>query len=66
MLLRGSRLSLDIGGYRFRGWFVLQTLAKYDIILSKSWMEEVPHRVDLNRTCYDSERTHQVASSGTG
>ena len=49
MPLREARLSLDIGGFTYRGWFVLYTLAKYDIILGKSWMEEVPHHVDLNR-----------------
>ena len=49
MPLREARLSLDIGGYTYRGWFVLYMLVKYDIILGKSWMEEVPHHVDLNR-----------------
>ena len=49
MPLREARLSLDIGGYKYSGWFVLYPLAKYDIILGKSWMEEVPHHVDLNR-----------------
>ena len=49
MPLREARLSLYIGGYRYCGWFILYPLAKYDIILGKSWVEEVPHRVDLNR-----------------
>ena len=46
---RSSFHTTTIGGYIYRGWFVLYTLAKYDIILGKSWMEEVPHHVDLNR-----------------
>ena len=49
MPLREARLSLDIGGYKYSGWLVLYPLAKYDIILGKCWMEEVPHHVDLNR-----------------
>ena len=36
MPLREARLSLDIGGYHYRGWFVLYKLAKYGIILGKS------------------------------
>ena len=36
MPLREARLSLDIGGYRYRGRFVLYTLAKYDIFHGKS------------------------------
>ena len=36
MPLREARISLDIGGYNYRGWFVLYKLAKYDIILGKS------------------------------
>ena len=49
MPLREARLSLDIGGFHYRGWLVLYKLAKYDIILGKSWMEEVPHHVDLGK-----------------
>lgn len=49
MPLRGARLSLEIGGYYYRGWFALCKLAKYDVMLGKSWMGEVPHHVDLSR-----------------
>ena len=47
--LHEARLDLDIGGLQYSGWFVIYKLAKYDAILGKSWMEEVPHRVDLGR-----------------
>ena len=46
---REARLSLDIGSFHYLGWFVLYKLAKYDAILGKSWMEEVPHHVDLSK-----------------
>ena len=45
--LQEARLSLDVGGYKYTGWFVLYKLAKYNIILVKNWMEEVPHDVNL-------------------
>ena len=47
--LKEARLTVDIGGYQYRGWFVLYKLAKYDLILGKNWMEEVPHHVDLQK-----------------
>ena len=47
--LHEARLGLDIGGLQYSGWFVIYILAKYDAILGKSWMEVVPHRVDLGR-----------------
>ena len=47
--LHEARLDLDIGGMQYSGWFVIYKLAKYDAILGKSWMEEVPHRVDLGK-----------------
>ena len=47
--LHEARLDLDIGGLQYSGWFVIYKLAKYDAILGKSWMEEVPHRVDLGK-----------------
>lgn len=46
---REARLDLDIGGPQYSGWFVVYRLAKYDAILGKSWMEEVPYHVDLGK-----------------
>jgi hypothetical protein len=47
--LKEVRVTLDMGGYHYSGWFVFYNLAKYDIILVKSWMEEVSHHMDLRR-----------------
>ena len=47
--LQEAQLSLDMGGYQYTGWFILYKLAKYDIILGKNWMEEVPHHVNLKK-----------------
>ena len=47
--LHEAKLTIDIGGYIYTGWFVIYKLAKYDIILGKNWMEEVPHHVDLKK-----------------
>ncbi|KAF8241657.1 hypothetical protein K440DRAFT_641582 [Wilcoxina mikolae CBS 423.85] len=44
--LKELRLNLVIGGLVYQGWFVVYSLAKYDIILGKNWMEEVPHHVN--------------------
>ena len=40
--LKEARLTIDIGGYIYTGWFVVYKLAKYDLILGKNWMEEIP------------------------
>jgi hypothetical protein len=47
--LKEVQLTLDKGGYHYTGWCVVYKLAKYDIILGNSWMEEVNHHVDLQR-----------------
>jgi hypothetical protein len=44
--LKEVHLNLNIGGIHYVGWFVVYPLAKYDIILGKDWMEEVPHHVN--------------------
>ena len=44
--LKEVRLNLDIGGLAYQGWFIIYPLAKYDIILGKDWMEEIPHHVN--------------------
>ena len=51
--LKEVHLELDIGGLMYSGWFVVYPLAKYDIILGKDWMEEIPHHVNhrKNRLC---------------
>ena len=60
MPLREAPLSLDIGGYRYRGWSVLYTLAKYDIILGESWRKK--SRTDLNRNIlWLGEFTYRLA-----
>ena len=47
--LKEARITIDIGGYAYTGWFVVYKLAKYDLILGKNWMEEVPHHVNLKK-----------------
>ena len=47
--LREARLTLDMSGYEYTGWFVRYNLAKSDAILGKGWIEEVPHHVDLTK-----------------
>jgi hypothetical protein len=47
--LKEVRLTLDMGGFQYTGWFVDYKLAKYDIILVKNWMEEVSHHIDLQQ-----------------
>jgi hypothetical protein len=39
-------LNLNVGGLQYVEWFVVYPLAKYNIILGKDWMEEVPHHVN--------------------
>ena len=36
--LKEARLTVDIGGFQYCGWFVLYKLAKYDLIPRKNWM----------------------------
>ena len=47
--LTEARLTLDLGGFIYSGWFIVYDLAKYDVVLGKDWFEEVPHHVDLRR-----------------
>jgi hypothetical protein len=44
--LKEVRLNLNVGGLQYVEWFVVYPLAKYNIILGKDWMEEVPHHVN--------------------
>ena len=47
MPLKEVRLTLDMGGFIYTGWFVVYDLVKYDMILGKNWMEEIAHSADL-------------------
>jgi hypothetical protein len=47
--LKEVRLTVDLGGYHYMGWFGVYNLAKYDVNLGKSWMAEATDHVDLRR-----------------
>ena len=41
-----SLLELDMGRYKYKGWFIHFDLLRYDIILGKDWMATTRHSVN--------------------
>ena len=44
-----SWLTLEMGGYKYSGWFIHYDLLLYNLILGKDWMAMTPHHMDHRR-----------------